>query len=219
MKKVLLGLLLIAAVAFFGLRLVRTGETTAQSLALQDVVSRVRDGDLIFQESVSGQSKAIQLATHSKYSHCGIVFMRDGKPFVFEAVQTVQDTPLEEWIARGVNGHFVVRRLKNSGQALTPEALAKMKKLARTFEGKKYDLFFEWSDDRMYCSELAWKLYQRSTGIEVGRLQKMADFDLSNPLVSAAIKKRYGDRFSPDLKVISPAEMLASTLLETVVSN
>jgi hypothetical protein len=33
-----------------------------------------KNGDLIFQISTSGQSKAIQLATHSKYSHCGILY-------------------------------------------------------------------------------------------------------------------------------------------------
>jgi hypothetical protein len=32
------------------------------------------DGDLIFQHSASGQSAAVQLATNSYYSHCGIIF-------------------------------------------------------------------------------------------------------------------------------------------------
>jgi len=40
------------------------------------------DGDIIFQVSKSAQSRAIQLATKSKYSHVGIVFMRDGVPVV-----------------------------------------------------------------------------------------------------------------------------------------
>lgn len=34
----------------------------------------LRNGDLIFQTSKSAQSQAIQAATHSPYSHCGIVF-------------------------------------------------------------------------------------------------------------------------------------------------
>jgi hypothetical protein len=60
----------------------------------------VREGDLVFHTSRSSQSQAIQRATGSKYSHMGIVLFRDGKPFVFEAVQTVRYTPLERWLAR-----------------------------------------------------------------------------------------------------------------------
>src|SRR5437016_1986874 len=36
--------------------------------------NEIRTGDIIFQTSLSSQSKAIQLATHSEYSHCGIIF-------------------------------------------------------------------------------------------------------------------------------------------------
>ncbi len=33
-----------------------------------------QNGDIIFQTSTSGQSKAIQIATGSKYSHMGIIY-------------------------------------------------------------------------------------------------------------------------------------------------
>ena len=56
------------------------------------------DGDIVFHTSRSAQSQAIQLATKSPYSHMGIVYLRDGKPFVLEAVQPVKLTPLDEWI-------------------------------------------------------------------------------------------------------------------------
>ncbi len=38
-----------------------------------------------FSISRSSQSKAIQLATHSAYSHTGMVVIRHKKPYVFEA--------------------------------------------------------------------------------------------------------------------------------------
>ncbi|WKK60412.1 YiiX/YebB-like N1pC/P60 family cysteine hydrolase [Sphingobacterium sp. BN32] len=65
----------------------------------------MKNGDLIFQTSLSGQSKAIQLTTNSKYSHCGIIFSDEGHFYVFEAVQPIKSTALEEWIALGENGH------------------------------------------------------------------------------------------------------------------
>ena len=74
---------------------------------------RPRDGDIIFHTSKSAQSIAIQKATNSKYSHMGIIFNRDGSPYVYEAVKTVRYTPLKKWIARGEDGHYVVKRLRD----------------------------------------------------------------------------------------------------------
>ncbi|MBL4670033.1 MAG: hypothetical protein JKY30_12325 [Flavobacteriales bacterium] len=36
--------------------------------------NNIQNGDIIFQISKSSQSKAIQLATNSKYSHMGIIY-------------------------------------------------------------------------------------------------------------------------------------------------
>lgn len=47
-----------------------------------------------FRTSQPVQSQAIQLATHSPYSHCGIQYRQHGKWQVFEAVQPVRLTPL-----------------------------------------------------------------------------------------------------------------------------
>ncbi len=179
----------------------------------------IREGDLIFQTSLSSQSLPIQLATKSKYSHCGIVYQSGGAFFVFEAIQPVKQTPLAKWIARGKNGHYVVKRLKNADQVLTPQTLAKMKQIGQTFNGKNYDLAFGWSDDKIYCSELIWKVYQRATGIEIGTLGKLSDFDLTSPTVQQKLKERYGNQIPLDETVISPAAVFDSELLVAVRSN
>ncbi|HEX5162612.1 MAG TPA: YiiX family permuted papain-like enzyme [Steroidobacteraceae bacterium] len=173
-----------------------------------------RDGDIIFHTSKSTQSAAIQRATNSPYSHVGVVFFRDGKPYVFEAIATVRYTPLAQWIARGDGGRYVVRRLK---QAPTAEQAAKLRRAALAFEGKPYDLYFEWSDDRIYCSELVWKLYDQALGVKLGELQKLHEFDLTDPAVKAKLRERYGSRVPLDEPVISPGAQFASPLLETVV--
>ena len=179
----------------------------------------IKNGDLIFQTSLSGQSKAIQAATHSKYSHCGIIY-RDGNDFlVFEAVQPVKRTPLDKWIARGKSRKFVIKRLKNAEQVLTPATLQKMKQVGEEFIGKNYDLTFEWSDNKIYCSELIWKVYQRATGIEVGRLQKLSDFDLTNEAVQNKMFERYGKKIPMNEIVISPSSIFDSELLTTVKAN
>jgi uncharacterized protein YycO len=179
----------------------------------------IKNGDLIFQTSLSGQSKAIQLATKSKYSHCGLIYKDDNEFYVFEAVQPVKRTPLDKWIARGQDGKYVIKRLKNADQVLTPATLIKMKQIGDQFKGKNYDLTFEWSDDKIYCSELIWKIYQRATGIEIGKLEKLSDFDLTNTAVKQKMKERYGDKIPMDEIVISPAAIFDSELLTTIKSN
>lgn len=178
----------------------------------------IQDGDLIFQTSLSRQSKAIQLATHSKYSHCGIIYKVNNKLYVFEAVQPVKLTPLNEWIKRGQGGHYVIKRLKNAEKVLSPAVLKKMKKTGNAFTGKSYDLTFEWSDDKIYCSELIWKIYQRAAGVEIGKLQKLGEFDLSAPEIKKIMKERYGNKIPLQEMVISPAAMFDSELLVTVTS-
>jgi hypothetical protein len=175
-----------------------------------------REGDLIFQTSRSAQSLAVQKATASPYSHMGIVLLRHGRPHVFEAVSTVRYTPLDAWIRRGQGGRYVLKRLVRSETLLTPSALLRMKAAARAFEGRPYDLTFEWSDRRIYCSELVWKLYKQALGLEIGTLQRLRDFRLEDPAVRAKMKARYGSAVPLDEPVISPAAMFESSLLSTV---
>jgi hypothetical protein len=179
----------------------------------------VQEGDLIFQTSRSAQSLAIQRATGSEYSHMGVVFMRAGRPFVLEANATVRYTELEQWIDRGEGGRFVVKRLKDAKTLLTDEGKQKLRDVARSLEGRKYDLTFEWSDDRIYCSELAWKLFDRALGVHIGELQRLRDFNLSDPAVRSKLSERFGDRVPLDEPVISPVGMFRSPLLVTVTKR
>ena len=178
-----------------------------------------RNGDIVFQTSRSSQSLAIQLATNSPYSHMGIVYVRDGQPLVFEAVQPVKLTPLHAWIERGESEHFVAKRLRDADSRLTPEALQRMHAAGEQLSGKDYDLYFEWSDDRIYCSELVWKVFERGAGIRLGAQQTIADFDLSHPAVQAKIKERYGDQIPLNEVVVSPVAIFNAADLFTVYEN
>ncbi|HEX7026793.1 MAG TPA: YiiX family permuted papain-like enzyme [Gammaproteobacteria bacterium] len=180
---------------------------------------RPRNGDIIFQTSRSSQSLAIQLATDSPYSHIGVVYILDDAPFVFEAVQPVKLTPLDEWVAQGDRGHFVVKRLRDADSVLSADKLAKMRSIGEAFVGRDYDLYFEWSDDRIYCSELVWKVFDKGAGIQLGELETFADFDFSHPAVQAKVKERFGDHLPMDEVVVSPAAIFEAPNLETVYRN
>jgi uncharacterized protein YycO len=178
--------------------------------------NEIQNGDIIFQTSTSGQSKAIQIATGSKYSHMGIIYKQGDDYYVYEAVQPVKLTPLNEWIDRGEKGQFVVKRIKSSDSLLTPETLTKMKQIGEKYRGKDYDLYFEWSDSKIYCSELVWKIYKEAVGLEIGILEKLGDFNLTDKQVKQKLTERYGDDIPKDELVISPVSMFNSDQLITV---
>ena len=179
----------------------------------------LHEGDLIFHTSQSAQSQAIQLATHSPYSHCGLLYKSDGKWQVFEAVQPVKLTPLARWVARGQGGHFVVKRLHDAQNVLTPSALARLRAAGQPLLGHDYDLAFNWSDKQIYCSELIWKVYDRGLHRRLGKLQRLRDFDLTNPAVQAKLRERSGRNLPLDEPVISPASIFNSAELVTVISR
>jgi len=179
----------------------------------------IKDGDIIFQTSKSDQSKPIQIATKSIYSHCGIIYKKGNDLLVYEAVGPVKLTPLKQWIARGKNNSYVIKRLKNGEKLITPDVLSKMKKVGDQLKGKPYDTTFEWSDNKIYCSELVWKIYQRGAGIKIGKLQRLKEFDLSNAIVKAIMKKRYRGKIPTDEIVISPGSLFDSELLVTILKS
>jgi len=184
------------------------------------VNTEIKEGDLIFQTSLSSQSKAIQLATNSPYSHCGIIYKDDnGQFFVFEASQPAKLTPLDNWIKKGKDKKFVVKRLKNAAEIINEASIERIKKEEQLMLGRGYDLTFEWSDRQLYCSELIWKVYKRALNIELAKLEKLGTFDLTHPIVKEVVSKRYGKNPPLEAPVISPKAIFDSQLLITVKSN
>ncbi len=172
-----------------------------------------QEGDLVFHTSTSAQSLAIQQATGSRYSHMGIVLFKKGQAYVFEASATVQYTLLQRWIDRGQDQHYIAKRLRTP---LTPQQIKALYTTAKSFEGKAYDLTFEWSDHKLYCSELVWKIYDRALDIQIGSLQKVREFNLHSTEVRQKIHERYGKHLPLDQEIISPNAMFNSLLLVTV---
>ncbi len=178
--------------------------------------SSLRDGDIVFQSSSGPEATAIQRATKSPLTHCGVLFKEGNDWYVYEAVQPVKKTLLKDFAKNGDGDKYVVRRLKDADNVLTDKVLDKMHKYLKQNVGKDYDLKFEWSDDRMYCSELVWKAYRDATGLKVGKLKKMGDYDLSDPDVKKALEDRYGKNLPLSEPTIAPGAIFDSKLLKTV---
>jgi len=170
----------------------------------QSNVVTLATGDLVFHRSTSRQAEAIALATKSAYTHVGVIFVDGDEVRVLEAVEPVQLTPLSSWLSRSADGQVLVRRLARP-EAISPQVERDMRALAQRWLGVHYDLHFEWSDATLYCSELVYKLYERTAAIQVGELATLGDFDLGRPVVHKQMVQRYGPSLPLDQPVVSPA--------------
>lgn len=171
-----------------------------------------KEGDLIFQDAQSSQCMAIELATGSQYTHVGLLFQENGTWVVYEAVQPVKVTPLEKFKKRGQNEHFVVKRSKDS----VPVSL--LKTYCEKELGKNYDIYFNWDNKEIYCSELAWKAY-RNAGSTLCQTRPLSDYQLTHPIVLDIMKQRYGENIPWDEQMVAPSDLFSSPLLETIYSN
>lgn len=176
-----------------------------------------KDGDIIFHTSQSKQSSMLKKVTQSNLTHVGVIFYEQGQPYVFEAVSPVKKTKLSSFIARGKGGDYKIMRMKSG---LTASQAKKIKAYVKSQLGKQYDLKFQWSDSKMYCSELVWKGYA-AADIELCETKKFKDFSLMGSLAIKAIKSRYGSlkNFNENEKVVAPVDLFESNKLAMVFDN
>ena len=162
MKKILLTLgVLIVAIA------IPLRSWLIEPLSAQDTpITDVREGDVIFQTSQSSQSSLIQIGTRSHITHCGIVVIKNGKPFVLETLKTLVLTPLDKFIARGKDGKYWLKRSNREN----------IKIEYAHYLGKPYDLAFSFDNDIYYCSELVYDIYKNQLGIELCKPKQVGDY-------------------------------------------
>jgi hypothetical protein len=177
-------------------------------------IPTLREGDIVFTGSEQGQGGAIMAATDSVFTHCGVVFERDGKLMVIEAVHPVKITGIREFIGRAKLPALAFKRLK---KPLDPAKVAVAREWAAAQIGRPYDDRFQWGDDRLYCSELVWKIFGKA-GVELCKLRSVREYRLDHPKVRALITERFGkvDNLNMEEKVVAPSDLAASHLLEDV---
>lgn len=179
--------------------------------------SDLSDGDILFQDIGGGQSDAIALATQCHWTHVGIAFRDNGKWMVYEAVGPVKKTPLSEWIGQG-HGHYVVKRW-NERAKLDAATVAKLKAAATPYMGRAYDWQFLWSDEKIYCSELVWKMYEEGLGVRLCEPKALKDWHLNSDLVQRTMKERYGSALPLDEPMVAPATLFQCPSLVTVLER
>ncbi len=131
-----------------------------------------QEGDILFQKIPRNPFvELVEGGAESPYSHCGLLVKTGGEWMVLEAMETVKETPVQEWRERGEGGVFDVYRLSDPLQAQVPGVIRK----AREFLGRPYDDRYQMDDARLYGSELIYKGFRNATGAELGKLVELGD--------------------------------------------
>ncbi len=159
-------------------------------------LSALEEGDIVFIETTSFQSKFVKMGMLSIWSHCGIAVNTPEGVQIMEADTTVRILPIERFINRSVGKKYIIKRPE---QRLT-QPIDKEKWL-----GKWYDLKFSFDNDEVYCSELVWLIYKEQ-GIELCPPVRINEhFMVRFPVMQNALRER---GISPEQYAVAPCDLL-----------
>lgn len=124
--------------------------TTFNAFALE-----LKSGDILLQPLHCWACNLIEAETKSEYSHIGVVTkVKDGVVYVGEAFLKVREIPLEEFNSKTQKG----LKLKVMRPYFSSPSLSK--NFDTFFKGLPYDSAYLWDDNKIYCSELLYKLFR-----------------------------------------------------------
>ena len=174
---------------------------------------KVQEGDLVFQHMSGVLMDVVADVMNNPYTHCGIVVQKPDGYYVLEAVGPVKETPFDLWIAQGIGQKVAVARLKGQFRPLIKGAICK----GRSFLGRPYDPRYRWDDDHIYCSELIYKSFQRSSGLVLADFVKLKDLRWKK--YEDFIRELDGGTLPLERAMILPISLLRSDKVEVVYST
>ena len=184
--KIVLGVFLVAGVSVFAaMRLYTYNESASASMdtiALQQVdaynqhlvdsaVSFLKSGYVVVRTGIGADSYMLtQMNLKDKtYSHCGIVLIENGYPFVYHSIggETNPDQRL-----RRDSASFFFSPKHNLGIGIvsynyTDECLGKLRTVVHEYYRKRprFDMKFDLkTDDKLYCAEFIYKSMNKAMG-------------------------------------------------------
>ena len=174
---------------------------------------KVQEGDLVFQQMSGVLMDVVVDVMQNPYTHCGIVVRKPEGYYVLEAVGPVKETPFDLWVAQGVGQKIAVARLKSQFRPLVEEMIRE----GRSFIGRPYDPRYRWDDEHIYCSELIYKSFQRSSGLILADFVKLKDLHWKK--YEAFIRNLDGGNLPLERAMILPISLLRSDKVTLVYST
>lgn len=178
------------------------------SLALTQQLN-LQNGDLIFRRGISIESQIVLLSDRSsEYSHVGLIYYLNGKPFVIHSVpaesneitEYIKMESIQDFIGEENAEKVAIYRLKDQllNKVQTASSFAYNCYQHKYSFDNDYDLN---SNSQLYCTELIWKAYM-SAGVDLvcNRLRNI-NFIITNKIM------------------IMPSSIIESKLLQNIYSN
>jgi len=158
--------------------------------------SALKEGDIVFYISKSNQSSAIQMATMSALSHCGIIIEKKDGLYVLEASHTTRLRPFDQWIKQGKHGWWWAKRVTDK------DVKIKYKK----YLGRPYDNAFKPDNNLYYCSELVNDIYKKQQDITISEMKPVKEYHLWGQ--SKTLKRR---GINTEQLVVAPSDIFYSS--------
>lgn len=131
----------------------------------------LQNGDIVVRTGNDMTSEMFREANRKDktYSHCGIVLVEDGKPYIYHSIGG-EDNPNE--VLRRDNIQTWASPKHNTGMGIlryrfTPPQIDSLAAITHGYynEYKKFDMQFDISnDDELYCAELLYQAINKSLG-------------------------------------------------------
>lgn len=136
---------------------------------VDSAVSLLRTGYVVLRRGLGADSYMLaEMNRRNKtYSHCGIVMVEDGYPFVYHSIGG-EDNPDER--LRRDSSAFFFSPLHNTHIAIVrydmdTETVGELQRVVAAYyrERPKFDMKFDLaSDDKLYCSEFVYKSFNKA---------------------------------------------------------
>jgi hypothetical protein len=147
-----------------------------------------RDGDLIVQRAKAAAVLPVFGTKMQPPAHIGIVQVTEAGPVVIEAGETVTETPLPEFIARGQGRQFAAYRVPGLTTIQANVVIA----AARARIGTPGDFFLDEEPDHIYSSELVRMAFD-AVGIDFAHTERLGDLARDNPMVNSKFMGRWSE--------------------------
>ncbi len=133
-------------------------------------VRLLRNGDMVLRTGADATSYMLRQMnlTNKTYSHCGIVMMEDGYPFVYHSIGG-EDNPDEKLRRDSASSFFnpgYNERLGIARLDMAPPQIAALHTIVKRYykAAIPFDLDFDLaSDDKLYCAEFVYKAIREAT--------------------------------------------------------
>jgi hypothetical protein len=150
----------------------------ANQQLISEAVPRLQTGDIILRTGADATSHALMLMNQKSrvYSHCGIVCIEDGMPWVYHSTggeenpdaHLLRETPAQFFDPSFNEGGGAYRYPITIGQQQALNTIAKQ----WYREGRTFDMEFDLATDtQLYCAEFVYKAFLQS-GIPEHRFSK-----------------------------------------------